>query len=243
MYQGDLARCRDAARRLGDIGERLHDPHATALGHVDEALALVYGDDYDAALPILDGLDRAGLAPSDRAWILFAEGEALANVDPVQSLEVFEQAIELADAVANRFLGGVATVSATSVHARAGEPDRALQAFAGIIDEWHRQGNLTHLVISLRNLVELFARVGAVEAAGELLGALQPGSITPAYGAEAQRLAEAQATLEQTAGEHAVTRWVARGREHDLREATKAALDAIATLVPAEPTHDNGEPS
>ena len=81
------------------------------------------------------------------------------------------------------------------------------------------------------------------EAAGELLGALQPGSVTPAYGAEAQRLAEAQATLEQTAGEHAVTRWVARGRERDLRQATKAALDAIATLVAAEATHDNGEPS
>ena len=242
MYQGDLARCRDAARQLGDVGRRLDDPHATVLGHVDQALALVYADDHDAALPILDGLDRAGLAPSDRAWILYAEGEALAEVDPVRSLEAFEQAIDLADDVGNRFLGGVARVSATSVHARAGEPQRALQAFAGIIDEWRRQGNLTHLVISLRNLVELFARVGAIEAAGELLGALQPTSVTAAYGAEAQRLAEARATLERTAGEHAVARWVARGGGHDLRGATNTALAAIATLVHAEPTQQNAEP-
>ena len=124
MYQGDLARCRDAARRLGDVGRRLDDLHATVLGHVDQALALVYADDHDAALPILDGLDRAGLAPSDRAWILYAEGEALAEVDPVRSLEAFDQAIDLADDVGNRFLGGVARVSATSVHARSGEPQR-----------------------------------------------------------------------------------------------------------------------
>ena len=191
MYQGDLARCRDAARQLSDVGRRLDDLHATVLGHVDQALALVYADDHDAALPILDGLDRERLAPSDRAWILYAEGEALAEVDPVRSLEAFDKAIDLADDVGNRFLGGVARVAATSVHARSGEPQRALQAFAGIIDEWRRQGNVTHLVISLRNLVELFARVGALEAAGELLGALQPRSVTAAYGAEAQRLAEA----------------------------------------------------
>ena len=57
MYQGDLARCGDAARQLGDVGRRLDDLHATVLGHVDQALALVYADDHDAALPILDGLD------------------------------------------------------------------------------------------------------------------------------------------------------------------------------------------
>ena len=211
MYQGDLTRCGDAARQLSDVGRRLDDLHATVLGHVDQALALVYADDHDAALPILDGLTHERLAPSDRAWILYAEGEALAEVDPVRSLEAFDKAIDLADDVGNRFLGGVARVAATSVHARSGEPQRALQAFAGIIDDWRRQGNVTHLVISLRNLAELFARVGALEAAGELLGALQPRSIAAAYGAEAQRLAEATATLERTAGEHNVARWVARG--------------------------------
>ena len=243
MYQGDLARCGDAARQLSDVGRRLDDLHATVLGHVDQALALVYADDHDAALPILDGLTRERLAPSDRAWILYAEGEALAEVDPVRSLEAFDKAIDLADDVGNRFLGGVARVAATSVHARSGEPQRALQAFAGIIDEWRRQGNVTHLVISLRNLAELFARVGALEAAGELLGALQPRSVAAAYGAEAQRLAEAAATLERTAGEHNVARWVARGGRHDLREATNTALATIATLTHTEPTQQNGKPA
>ena len=243
MYQGDLVRCGDAARQLNDVGRRLDDLHATVLGHVDQALALVYADDHDAALPILDGLARERLAPSDRAWILYAEGEALAEVDPVRSLEAFDKAIDLADDVGNRFLGGVARVAATSVHARSGEPQRALRAFAGIIDEWRRQGNVTHLVISLRNLAELFARVGALEAAGELLGALQPRSIAAAYGAEAQRLAEAAAKLERTAGARNVARWVARGGRHDLRDATNTALATIATLTHTEPTQQNGRPA
>ena len=153
------------------------------------------------------------------------------------------EAIDLADDVGNPFLGGVARVAATSVHARSGEPQRALQAFAGIIDDWRRQGNVTHLVISLRNLAELFARVGALEAAGELLGALQPRSVAAAYGAEAQRLAEAAATLERAAGERNVARWVARGGRHDLREATNSALATIATLTHTGPTQQNGRPA
>ena len=243
MYQGDLARCGDAARQLTDVGRRLDDLHATVLGHVDQALALVYADDHDAALPILDGLARERLAPSDRAWILYAEGEALAEVDPVRSLEALDNAIDLADDVGNRFLGGVARVASTSVHARSGEPERALQAFAGIIVDWRRQGSVTHLVISLRNLAELFGRVGALEAAGELLGALQSRSVAAAYGAEAQRLAEAAATLQRTAGEHNVARWVARGGRHNLREATDTALSTIATLTDSEPSQQNGEPA
>ncbi len=142
----------------------------------------------------------------------------------------------------NRFLGGVARVAATSVHARSGEPQRALNAFTGILDDWRCQGNVTHLVISLRNLAELFARIGALEAAGELLGALQPRSVAAAYGAEAQRLAEAAATLERTAGERNVARWVARGGRHDLREATNSALATIATLTDTGPTQQNGKP-
>jgi predicted ATPase/DNA-binding winged helix-turn-helix (wHTH) protein len=240
MYQGDLARCGDAARQLADIGRRLDDLHATVLGHVDQALALVYAADHDAALPILHGLTGERLAPSDRAWILYAEGEALAEIDPVRSLEAFDEATDLADNVGNRFLGGVSRVAATSVHARSGEPQRALQAFTAILDEWRRQGNVTHLVIALRNLAELFTRVGALEAAGELLGALQTGTVAAPYGAEAQRLAEATATLERSAGQHNVGRWFARGGHHDLRQATTTALAAIATLTQTPPTRRTG---
>ena len=121
----------------------------------------------------------------------------------------------------------------------AGEPQVALHAFAEIINDWRRQGNVTHLVISLRNLVDLFARVGAADAAGELLGALQLTSVTAPYGAEAQRLTEARATLERTAGGPAVARWVAQGQGHDLRAATTTALAAITALLNAGPTEQD----
>ena len=172
MYQGDLSRCRSLGRRLQDVGGCAGDDHAVALGHVDEALALAYAGDPGAALDVLGRFEWSGRAPSDQAWFHHAEGEAHARADPDPAVAAFEAAIELADGVGNRFLSGVARVSAASVYGRSADPDRALRAFPRLIADWQRRGNLTHLVTSLRNVTELFVRVGAHDAAAELFGAL-----------------------------------------------------------------------
>jgi hypothetical protein len=195
MYRGDLAGCHAFGRRLRDVGEGSGDRHAVALGHVDEALALSYGGDSRGALDQLARLDRGGYAPSDLAWFHYVEGEAAAKEDPDGAVAAFEKGIELADLVGNCFLAGVARVSATSVHARAADPTRALYAFAELIESWQRNGNRTHLVTSLRNLIELFVRVGALQSAAELLGALQFGELKASYGEEALLLADARALL------------------------------------------------
>ena len=209
MYQGDLARCRDAARQLGDVGRRLDDPHATVLGHVDQALALVYADDHDAALPILDGLaPRQGSLPPIGPGSCTPRARRWPTLIRCGRWRRSTRRSTWPTTSATGSLAASRACPRRPCTLDPANPDHALQAFAGIIDEWRRQGNLTHLTISLRNLVELFARVGAVEAASELLGALQPAPVTAAYGAEAQRLAETRATLERTAGEHAVARWV-----------------------------------
>ena len=232
MYSGDLVRCQTLGRQLRDLGERIGDRHATALGHVDEALALTYGGDPVAALDLLDRLDRGGYAPSELAWFHYAEGEALAKEDPDGAVAAFERGIDLADLVGNRFLGGVARVSVTSVHARAADPTRALHAFARLIEDWQRLGNITHLVTSLRNLIELFVRVGAHEPAGQLLGALQSREIKGSYGEEAQRLAGARASLEQAVGSRQLSVSMTRGKGRDLRWATSVALNAIEQWTP-----------
>jgi predicted ATPase len=230
MYQGDLARCRALGCQLRDLGEQMGDRHAVALGYVDETLALAYGGDCVGALELLGQLDRSGYAPSDLAWFHYVEGEALASDDPDRAVAAFEAAIELADGVGNRFLGGVARVSATSVHARAADPTRALHAFARLIEDWQRHGNLTHLVTSLRNLTELFVRVGAHETAGQLLGALQASQLKRSYGDEARRLADAQTSLERALGHRHLERSMALGRGRDLRWATTLALQTIEQL-------------
>jgi len=231
MYQGDLTRCRSLARQLRDIGERAGDHHAVALGHVDEALALAYGGNPGAALELLGRRERSSHAPSDLAWFHYAKGEAHARDDPDRAVAAFEKAIKLADGVGNRFLGGVARVSAASVYARAADPDRALRAFPRLITDWQRHGNLTHLVTTLRNVTELLVRVDAHEAAAQLLGALQSRDLKGSYGDEARRLADARTTLERALGSGLLQRSMAQGEGKDLSWATALALHTIEQLA------------
>lgn len=237
MYQGDLSGCRSLGRRLHDVGERAGDHHAVALGHVDEALALAYGGDPGAALELLGRLEKSGYAPSDQAWCHYAEGEAHARDDPDRAVAAFEVAIELADGVGNRFLSGVTRVSAASVYGRSADPDRALQAFPRLIAEWQRRGNLTHLVTSLRNVTDLFVRVGAHEAAAQLFGALQGRDLKGSYGDEARRLAAARTSLERALGSGLLERSMARGEGKDLSWASALALHTIEHLA-----HSTGRP-
>ena len=233
MYQGDLSRCRSLGRRLHDVGERAGDHHAVALGNVDEALALAYGGDPGAALELLGRLERSGYAPSDQAWCHYAEGEAHARDDPDRAVAAFEKAIELADGVGNRFLSGVARVSAASVYGRSADPDRALRAFPRLIADWQRRGNRTHLVTSLRNVTELFVRVGAHEAAAQLFGALQGRDLKGSYGDEARRLADARTSLERALGAGLLQRSMAQGEGKDLSWASALALHTIEQLAPS----------
>jgi tetratricopeptide (TPR) repeat protein len=236
MYQGDLSRCRSLGRRLRDIGERAGDNHAVALGHVDEALALAYGGDPSAALELLGRLEPSGYAPSDLAWIHYAKGEAHASDDPDRAVAAFEKAIKLADGVGNRFLSGVARVSAASVYGRSADPLRALRAFSRLITDWQRRGNLTHLLTSLRNVTELFVRVGAHEAAAQLFGALQGLVLKGSYGDEARRLAAARISLRCALGSAHLERSVGQGEAKDLYWASALALHTIEQVAPADAT-------
>ncbi len=234
MYRGDLSRCRSLGRRLQDVGGCAGDDHAVALGHVDEALALAYAGDPGAALDVLGRFEWSGRAPSDQAWFHYAEGEAHARADPDPAVAAFEAAIELADGVGNRFLSGVARLSAASVYGRSADPDRALRAFPRLIADWQRRGNLTHLVTSLRNVTELFVRVGAHEAAAQLFGALHGRDLKVSYGDEARRLADARTSLERALGAGLLQRSMAQGVGKDLSWASALALHTIEQLAPSE---------
>ena len=114
-------------------------------------------------------------------------------------------------------------VVATSVHARSGEPEQRCSPSPGSSTNGAARATSPTSSSRCATSSSCSAASGAVEAASELLGALQRGG----------------ATLERTAGEHAVARWVARGGGHNLRGATNTALAAIATLMHAEPTEQN----
>jgi predicted ATPase/DNA-binding winged helix-turn-helix (wHTH) protein len=225
MYEGDLAASAAWTDRLWALGESVGDVHAMVTGVAGRALALAYGGDPTGAMKIIDTFDTTiALAPSDEAWLAYCRGEALSAEDPAAAVAAFERAMELADSVGNRFAGGVVRVSLASVHARAGDPDDAVDAFADILDHWRRHGSVTHAVTTLRNLVELLVRMGEDQLAMTLLGALSTASVQSPYGEAEMRLDAATSEVSEHVGDAMVSAWMSNGAQHDVHWALETAL-------------------
>lgn len=93
-----------------------------------------------------------------------------------------------------------------------------------------------HQWTTLRNLILLLTRVGEDEAAATLIGAVQTSSTAAtAYGADAERMADAEARLrDRLSGPQYETRWSLgkQMREHEVVGYALAAIDAAATRRP-----------
>jgi tetratricopeptide (TPR) repeat protein len=142
--------------------------------------------------------------PTMMAVILYAEGESLLEVDPVRALGPIAETLEFAEAADNVFMKGLALVSNTSLRGRHGDPRFALRLFEEVIQHWRRDGSWSTQWITLRNLVELLARLGAHESAAVLYGACVASTTSPpSYGPEADRLEAVVGTLVSSLGESA----------------------------------------
>lgn len=213
-----------AARSAGDL-------HGQVANLINVALAASYrGDHVVAADTLAQAPERSSLAPSDQAWLLYAQGEVVMDRDPLRALESLDAAVTLGSSVGNRYVSGVAMVSATSLRARAGERRTALETFASVIDHWRGQGNLPYQLTTLRNLVVLLQRMGAAPQAAELLGAVGDGSVAPTFGEEAERLDRARAWLHDQMSRDELRRLTARGAARTVDQAAVAALEWIADL-------------
>ena len=167
--------------------------------------------------------------PTMMAMILYSEGESLLEVDPVRALEPIGEALEFAEAVDNILMERLARVSNTSLRGRHGDPSVALRLFEDVMRRW-RGGRWTQLWISLRNLVELLARLGAHEPAAVLYGACLASS-PPSYGPEAERLAAVVDTLVASLGEKAFAEAKTRGEALSDDEAASFASEVARRLL------------
>ncbi len=140
--------------------------------------------------------------PSDVAWLSYVLAEALVDADPERGLPLAEDALAYARAYDDRFLTGVALVTAASLQARHGDAGRAVALFLETVTWWHRAGNWMQQWIAVRSIVGLLIRLGADEDAAVLLGAVRSRS-SPAtvFGADAERLAVAADTLADRLGD------------------------------------------
>ncbi|MGH4013209.1 MAG: BTAD domain-containing putative transcriptional regulator [Pseudonocardiaceae bacterium] len=232
LYAGRLDASASTAQELLAVARRAGDAHGIVIAIQNWACAEAYAGRAERAERVLrtERPAEAELSPSDVGWIAYGEGEVVLDRDPQRALPALDRAIALADSVGNRFLGGAARLSACSLRARCGDAAEALDAFAGVIDHWRRQGDRVHQLTTLRNLVVLLQRVGAAPEAAELLGAVDAATLAPTFGVEAARLAVVRDWVVPALGEQGAQRHRQTGAARTVAEAADVALQHLATL-------------
>jgi predicted ATPase/DNA-binding SARP family transcriptional activator len=228
-YRGRHQEAIAVAQRQLELSERLGDHHGHQMATVNIVLSRLYSGDVSAAragLPDIPAATEA--APSVRGWLEYITGEVALADDPGSAETHLRAAIEAADSVDNRFLGGVARVSVASLVAHSGPADDAIVTLRSIVDYWRRHGARTQMATTLRHLVILLVRIGAFETAAVLLGAVQPDSVRPSSGDEARRLDEASSKLEEELGSDRLSSLIAQGGRMSLDEASSLALRTLS---------------
>ncbi len=189
MYRNDEAaivtteQALDLARR-----SRQHWMAAYLLGAL--AIAHSYRGERDRAehaldrqSALLDSLDNT----SAHAWWLYCRAEVTAATDPDEAIELARDATEAARASDSTLIENVSLITALGVAARCGRSAELIDEFEDVIDRCRRQGAWTHLYVTVHNLIEALAQLGADTAAVTLLHANPDGAATP-YGEQADRL-------------------------------------------------------
>jgi hypothetical protein len=180
---------------------------------MNRILALAYGGQVARARDRAETLaGEKGLPAITRAWSRYVLGEVLMDTDPDRAGPLLEQVVQDAHRVADRFLAGVALVSAASVRARRADPSGAVPLFREVVEHWHRIGNWTQRWTTFRTVADVLARLGDPEPAAVLVGAArEPTRPAPAYGPDAARLDDLQHRLLGVLGEQRLTRLLATG--------------------------------
>lgn len=215
FYRGEL----DEAQRIHDelAGTPVHDAERvwSMWSEMIRVMAPAYRGDSAQAISagerFVARADREG-DPIMMGWSRYALAEAIGDTDPPRALDLLDDALARARASGGRFLTGVALVTAASLRGRHGQPDQARRVFAETVRWWRRAGNWAQQWTTVRNVVDLLVRLGDDEHAAVLHGAvLARTAAPPPFGADAQRLAHAEAILRKRMGANAFATASARG--------------------------------
>lgn len=237
LYSGELDRSLRSARRYQDLVEKEGTRIEQAMAKASHALPLAYLGRHDEALSIIPAEPPADAPPAAWAWLAYARGEVLLDIDPQTALHELDTAVALAESVNCHFLSGVAHVSAASLRARSGQAGDAIRPMARTIERFADRGNATHLLTTLRNLPTLLGRLDDWEGAAEILGGLSTLSISPTYGDEAARLAVAEQAARSSLGDTDFSRAHSQGTERSLAQTARAAVAILNRLRPGATDH------
>ena len=235
LFEGQLEDVEAHSLEAGRLARAAGDSLLEVWVGLNRALARAYAGDTAAAVALAEDvcvLADGSENPAAIAWSRYSAGEVLLEVDPERSAALLDEALANARAVGERYLIGVALLSAASLRGRHGDPREALPLFVEVIEHWHRAGNWTQQWTTIRNVVDLLTRIGEDEAATVLYGAVAlGGAATRTFGADADRLAGARATLADRLDASALAAAIARGAamaDDDIVTFACAALDAAS---------------
>ena len=234
LYEGRLAECRALAEEALASARRHDDAYNAMQAQLHQALALIYEQQreagLEAALALRAAADRDG-NPHHRAWARYVHAEARGDDDPGEALQLLEEALAVVEPAHDRLLRGVARMAIAALRARHHSPREALPAFADVIRHWRRAGDWTHQWPTIRNVVPLLVELGADEVAAQLYGAQQAAdTATPAYGDDADRLAETLQRVTSRLGTATAAAFIEQGEELGGAGAVDLALETVATL-------------
>jgi hypothetical protein len=233
LYDGRLDESAALGLRIVELARSLGDPHYVLAGLSYPILCASYAGRYDEAREWVararEEMDRYDdLGPTVLGNLAYLAGEIEIEHRPAVALVHLERCVALAELSGCTFLGGVARVSASSVRARHGDPAAAVAAFDEVVRWWLVRANRTHLVTTLRNLVDLLERVGADADAAELWGAVVLGGGPATFGPERERLDRARERLEERLGGERFAELADIGGTLDPETAARHALAAMS---------------
>jgi hypothetical protein len=221
-----------AAAELGrSVGDHLHAAWTTGGVAMIDAYSGHPQRAYDLAEQVMaDALARP--CPTMLAWAHYVAGEVRLDTDAAQARPLLEQSLAEAAKVPNRFVLGVAGVSAIAAAARTGDPETALARYPDLIEHWSRTGAWNQQWLTIRTLIETLYRLGANEPAAVLHGALCASpSATALIGADLKRMETVLAGLTEAVGAPGLARLQGTGAALGDAGAVAYALSTLRGLV------------
>jgi len=230
IYQGDLERARERSLALIELGQERVEPRMIAIGITNAALSSLYAERPYETLRLLDSCTAeflATCAPSEQAWLAFARGEALAEVNAEAADGPLLESVRLGNSVGNRFVAGIAASVLAALDAARGNREDAVVSYIELVGTFLRQGNVTHLTTFLRNMVPLLASLGESEAVAVVGTWVLGPSARPSYGPDVDAALMTLETLRSSYGDDQMRTWTEQAQALTAAETTELALAAL----------------
>jgi hypothetical protein len=235
MMTGNFARAVEFEREAAELSRVAGDDPLENLALVTGALCLAYSGEGESAREMAERARAVAEPtgnPSMLGWACYCAGEVRLGAAPREALPYLERSLEEAARASNRFMLGIAGLSAVSLQARYGDPLAALRRYPDLIDHWQRAGAWTQQWITIRTLIETLSRVGAAEAATVLYGALGASpTASPLRGEDLDRLSAVAGCLEAELGDEAFARHQTRGASLGDAGAVSYATEVLRGLL------------